>query len=108
MKPSRFPERLAEAMREAGVNQVALAKAIGVTKSAVNQILKGGSKGMKQEHLLLACQFLRVHPEWLALGVGPMRQEPLSSDRDLLDQLRSLSPEKQETVASVIKGLSTG
>lgn len=68
-------ERIREAMREAGVSQVALAKACGVKPPSVNGWLSGKSKFLRGENLLKAASALKVSEEWLAEGRGPMKKQ---------------------------------
>lgn len=69
-------ERLALAM--AGppkIKQVELAAACGIRAPSVNDWLTGKSKRMDGVHLIKASEFLGVRPKWLALGVGPMKED---------------------------------
>lgn len=70
-------ERVALALREEGKSQTDLAKAIGVRAPSVNDWISGKTKTIKGENLLRAASYLRVRPEWLSMGRGPMRQEDL-------------------------------
>lgn len=69
-----LPERLKEAM--AGppkVTGIALATACSVAPASVSDWLSGKSKTMEGANLVMACDFLKIRPKWLACGVGPMR-----------------------------------
>lgn len=70
-------ERVALALNEEGRSQTDLAKAIGVRAPSVNDWISGKTKTIKGENLLRAASFLRVRPEWLSMGRGPMRQDDL-------------------------------
>lgn len=103
-----FADRLGFAMKAAGVNQPMLAKAIGVSKSAINQILHGATKGMKPEHLVRTSRFLHVRTEWLVMGEEPMRLEVIpENDRALLEQYQTLPIHQRETVAHVVRDLAS-
>lgn len=54
--------------------QNAIAKAAGVSEPSVSAWFTGATKPdqIKAEPLLRAAQFLRVRPEWLVFGTGPM------------------------------------
>lgn len=56
------------------VTQAALARACGVRAPSVNDWLSGKTKTIEGENLLLAAEFLKVLPMWLATGKGPMRR----------------------------------
>ena len=108
MNARTLGERLEMAMREEGVSQAELGRALGISRSAVNQIVQRVSKGFKPEHLVLACRRLRIRPEWLALGEEPMRPDDLTlADRAFLRAYQSLPPAKRETVASVVKDMAS-
>lgn len=71
-----LPNRLKKAM--AGPPKVTgaeLARACGISRPSVSGWLTGESKGMSGENLLATARRLGVRPEWLANGVGPMRDE---------------------------------
>ncbi len=62
--------RLSEAMARAGSNQTALARAVGVDRSTVSQLLKDEGARLPNAHLVGACaQALGVSSDWL-LGLS--------------------------------------
>ncbi|MCC1492247.1 helix-turn-helix domain-containing protein [Cognatishimia sp. F0-27] len=62
--------RLAEAMQAAGSNQTALARAIGINRSTLSQLLKGSGARLPNAHLVgAAAQALGVSSDWL-LGLS--------------------------------------
>ena len=62
----RFRKRLAEAMREAGLSQSALARAAGVDRSTVSQLLSDGATRLPNAQLVAECAAaLRVSADWL-------------------------------------------
>ena len=121
-----YGERLGRALLAAGKTRLELAAILrrpdgelGVSVSAVGQVLAGHSKSLTAENSALAAKFLGVNHSWLALGVGPMldqspadlrAQEPVPpfglSDAELLRQLRGLlqrvAPEVRAGVADVL------
>lgn len=78
-------ERLQRSLTQAGVNQSQLARQVGVRSASVNDWLSGKTKRMDAENLLKTAAFLKVRPEWLAMGKGPMRKDASASaaDREL-------------------------
>lgn len=95
-------------MKEEGVSQADLGRALGISRSAINQLIKGSSKDMRPGHLLLTCRRLRVRPEWLVFGEEPMRLDSLTSaDRNLLTYYRSLPVSKRATIDALISDLAT-
>lgn len=68
-------ERLQKAM--AGppkVTGAALARACGIKPPSVSAWVSGHTKSIEGSHLLAAARLLRVRPEWLADGLGHMRE----------------------------------
>lgn len=74
---STLSERLKLAM--AGppkVTGAAIARACGISPPSVSDWLSGKSKTMEGKNLLATARLLRVRPDWLASGIGVMREEP--------------------------------
>lgn len=51
--------------------QAELARACGIKPPSVNGWYSGSSRGIDAAHIFKAATFFKVHPKWLALGVGP-------------------------------------
>lgn len=64
-----FSDRLNTAMQKAGYTQGALAKAVGMAQSSINQLL---SKATGSRKTVEIAKVLGVSAEWLASGEGPM------------------------------------
>ncbi|MBV7395795.1 helix-turn-helix domain-containing protein [Mameliella sediminis] len=80
-------KRLDEAMRRAGSNQTALARAVGVDRSTISQLLKDQGARLPNAHLVGACaQALGVSSDWL-LGLS----ERPESAADLLSNSMTLT-----------------
>jgi len=78
-----YKDRLLEAMRARGVARKALAAKLGVSESAISQVLSGKTKMLDARNHSLACEYLHCNPMWLADGVGAMStwqadQQPLT------------------------------
>ncbi|WP_411392522.1 S24 family peptidase [Pseudomonas sp. MPB23] len=56
------------------VTQAALARACGVRAPSVNDWISGKTKTIEGQNLLIAADYLKVMPMWLATGKGPMRK----------------------------------
>lgn len=66
-------ERLTAAMQHKGTtNKSEVARAGGVTASAISQILTGHTKTLKSSTALLIAEFCGVSARWLSDGVGQM------------------------------------
>lgn len=93
-------------MDAANLNQTELAKKVGLSRSAINQLIQGTSKGMKPENLVAVARALNVRVEWLAIGELPMRPDIIpQSDRMLLQFFHSLPTTKQATAFAVIRDM---
>lgn len=67
-----FAQRLQYAMDAAGLTQAALAERSGVSQAAIQKITSGKSQSTKK--LLEISYALGVRPEWLGMGIEPMRE----------------------------------
>jgi len=76
-----FAQRLLFARRMRGLSQAALARASGVSQSAIASY-ENGSRKSTQKIFRLA-QALQVDPVWLSMGTGAM--EPAPAARPLRD-----------------------
>lgn len=104
-------DRLREAMDEAGVDQSALGKAIGVTQGTISLILLGKTRHSK--HLPTIATYLGVSYDWLIGRSDAKRGEasetaPVSADeRALLEGLRSLGKADRASLHTVVDGFVT-
>lgn len=72
-------ERVTAALEAAGMDQSDLARRVGVTSVAVNNWCTGETKSIKGKNLLRAAAALKVNPEWLSDGLGPMKPSDFGS-----------------------------
>lgn len=100
-------------MRHAGVNNVQLAAACGISKQAVGQLLSGKSADMKALNCALAAKYLGVDCVWLAAGEGEMlatKQEenmPLSQqEKDVIVALRVLGEQERAALMRQVVDLA--
>ncbi|MFK0376511.1 LexA family protein [Pandoraea sp. NPDC090278] len=71
--PESFPARLKYAMDLRGIRQKQeVAQAGGVTAAAVHLWFSGGKAQIEANQIEALSRFLRVEPEWLRDGIGPM------------------------------------
>ena len=61
------------------ISQAALARACGIKPPSVNDWISGKTKTIEGQNLLLAADFLKVTPMWLATGKGAMRRSNTSA-----------------------------
>jgi transcriptional regulator with XRE-family HTH domain len=92
---AQYKDRLAQAMKLAGVSEHQLAKALDITYTGVKKALKGGHDGtsaMSAANNSKAAKFLGVDPDWLATGEGDSSGgiPPLSLTLDETDLIIAL------------------
>ena len=88
------------------MSPVALADALGVTRQAIEKLLKGGSKEMSAGNNARAAQLLNVDATWLALGEGiaqPAEFQIRWHERRLIDLFRSLPADEQDEFAASLE-----
>ena len=83
-------DRLRWVMEVCDVSQVSLAAQIGVTQSAISNVVNGQSRKPSAPTLLKLSSVLNCNPSWILDGQG----EPfVSQEMELLQLLRKASPE---------------
>lgn len=100
-----YGKRLQQALERAKKDRAALAAELGVSVQAVGQVITGGRSGTQTftaENNSKAARFLRIDPNWLATGDGPMVSSGLWPFALLTpEQLQELPPQHLETVEKV-------
>jgi transcriptional regulator with XRE-family HTH domain len=87
-----YADRLRDAMKYAGVDYKALAKALGVTSNAIKKVLDRGSASLSALNNSRAAAHLGINPDWLATGDGAMvREEHWPFVRVTRDQIVALA-----------------
>ena len=82
LQPTPYALRLQQAMDLDGWMKSALAGEMGISPTAVGNLLRGASKSFSADSHVKAVRILRVDSEWLALGIGVPRPEKMAM-RDL-------------------------
>lgn len=100
-----YAERLAHAMSlpENEIGVVELALELGVTRQAIDKLLKGGSKEMSASNNARAARLLNVDSTWLATGEGTAKPEDFQvrwHERRLLELFRQLPANEQDEFAA--------
>lgn len=84
-----------------------VARKIGMTRSALSQLITGSSKSMKPEHLLRAAVALGVRTEWLVFGQEPMSNYKYRKEEtELIEYFRRLPAEKHATALAVVRDMA--
>lgn len=97
--------RLRHARKVRELTQVRLAAMTGIKQASISDLERGESKTFRGPTLISLARALKVNPEWLSNGKGPMerRDIPLSEDAILLAQAwQRLTPELQRHTAEMI------
>jgi len=71
MDSMAFAERLKVARKASGMTQEQLARAVGITASAVSHLESGSSKSLSMDHIFACADALGVNAKWLSTGKGP-------------------------------------
>jgi transcriptional regulator with XRE-family HTH domain len=98
-----YKDRLAAAMKDAGVDTAALAQAIGVSYQAVRKALNGGKFGA--ENNAKAAEVLRVSSDWLATGKGPKPTSDSAAPvgRRKGDFVKAVTPDEQALLDELLE-----
>lgn len=106
---SQIGEKLLALRRERGLDAVAVARAIGITPSALSQWERGAVKNLRPENLLKAARFFDVSLPWLITGVGPRRVEECATQDEVkvLELFRKLSASGQAAAMAQLQWMSS-
>lgn len=76
-------DRIRQARKRQGLTQDQLAKACGVTRSAVSQWESGGIQGIEAANLHAAARYLGVTVDWLLSGSEPATVDRVAEGSDI-------------------------
>ncbi len=99
-------DRIKQRMLELDIKQEELGKAAGLTQPAIFKLLSG--KTQRTTRLAEIAKALKVRPEWLATGEGPMTEQgPPPTARDVIHEIeqRTLTHELGESELALILDL---
>jgi len=75
-----FAERLSKAIKQSGLSQAEVARQSGVAAGTLTNVIAGESKSLRK--IVAISKVLKVRPEWLAEGLGPMDDTSYAPDQD--------------------------
>jgi transcriptional regulator with XRE-family HTH domain len=101
-KLSDLAERLADAMREAGVNAAQLADACGVTAAAVSKWLSRETRTLSADNYAAAARALGVNETWLRTGKLPRERDKQVAQ---LEHLQDALMELRDPLAAVLAAI---
>ena len=100
-----FKSRFAYARNQRNFTQIALAKAIGVTRSVISNIEYGKTQP-PQVIVNAICEALLINRDWLETGEGPM---DAANNADILCEISRASAElteaQQQLILDIIKAM---
>ena len=103
-------DRIKFAREQAGLTQVQLAKAVGISQPSIHELESGRTKQFRASTLLKVAKFLGQSPEWLANGEGeasvlstPAIKSP--DEEELLTSFRSLPPLEKKVILRMVRAL---
>lgn len=105
MKFKTIGERITYARGLKGWKKIQLAHAVGVSAAAVTQWEQGDTKGLKPENLVAVAHALDVLTDWLAVELGPMKEEKTPAERVLLENYRATPPALRPAVLKAAQGI---
>ena len=101
LDPVSFSKRLKEARVRAGLTQLQVADACGLTKGAVSAWEQGITAGIIAENLFCVADVLGVDPRFLATGV----ESKEASAQGIIKDISHLPSDQQEIIRALIHSL---
>jgi len=102
-----FKDRLKEALDYNGMKAIELAERMNVTRGTISQYMSGRCVP-KGDRLHKIAVILNVRDEWLLGYDVSMQRQAITQDEaeQILNKIRSLSPEKQALALSLLQTLA--
>jgi transcriptional regulator with XRE-family HTH domain len=94
-------KRIKEIRKELGLNQVAFAQKIGLTKTALSMI-EVGQNTFTDKNIKLICITFNVNERWLRTGEGTMFNSSPHTN-EITDIMENLLPEAQQSLLLVAR-----
>jgi transcriptional regulator with XRE-family HTH domain len=103
--PPLLHQRVTRRLQAIDARPADLARALGITDSAISQWSSRQSANLRPANLVAAADFLRCEIRWLATGDGPeVAPRPLSSDEAaLLSSFRAIGEQDRATLLRMAK-----
>jgi transcriptional regulator with XRE-family HTH domain len=96
--------RLTELRENLGLNKSQFAKKLGLTHAAISMI-ESGKNPLTDQNVLLICLTFQTNEAWLRTGDGPMFNQEVPGERELLDIFRKLSPRMRQSIVKITQDL---
>jgi transcriptional regulator with XRE-family HTH domain len=98
-------DRLADAIKEAGLSASELARACNVTAAAVSKWLDGRTKKLSADNYASAARALGVREEWLRTGKLPRERQNAPEEREI-DHVLTIIDELREPIAALAAAMA--
>lgn len=86
--------------------QVTLARAIGISSTAVSKLELSKSKRPAAHNLLKIAAILEANPEWIMHGKGkPWMKDTVADTGEMIETFKKLSTDKQAAILAAAKAL---
>lgn len=99
--------RLKEAICARKISQKDLAEKVGISPSAITQILNGSTKELKAESALRLSRALNIDPWWLVMGEGSFTGQKCDSYKEAENLLKEMPESNLSAVIQILKQLKT-
>lgn len=102
-------DRLRWLLEARGYSQVELAAKIGLTQSAISNIVTNASRKPSAPTLLKLAAALQANPQWILDGKGdPYQINTINaqSEQDLLEQFRSMDDQAKAALLAAAKAMA--
>ncbi|MCP5197688.1 MAG: helix-turn-helix transcriptional regulator [Gammaproteobacteria bacterium] len=91
-------DRIRQRMDEMGISQDALARQAGLTQPAIFKLLAGKSR--RTTRLAEIAKTLKVRPEWLVTGEGPMLSDEVTADDlAIVHEIHTMFSDEEKPIA---------
>jgi transcriptional regulator with XRE-family HTH domain len=104
MKRTATADRLRILRKTLKLNQTEFAKNLQMTQASVSA-MQSGKASITDKTISLLCLKYDVNENWLRNGVDPMFNSYSPLERNLVELLEQLSPERQRLAVKIIKTL---
>jgi transcriptional regulator with XRE-family HTH domain len=100
----RIENRLSELRETLGLTKSKFAENLGLTHSAISRI-ESGKNALTDQNINLICLTFKANETWLRTGRGPMFNEAVPCEDELLEIFRKLSPQMRQSILKITQDL---
>jgi transcriptional regulator with XRE-family HTH domain len=96
--------RLTELRETLELTKSKFAEKLGLTYTAISHI-ESGKNALTDQNINLICLTFKVNETWLRTGEGPMFNQAVPGEEELLDIFRQLSPHMRQSILKITEDL---